>query len=306
MNKRIVNVARHEVNLEEAYERVKGDWAGLAEDQLLKVNLDIAGAVKTMLGALPEVKAQRDRLAALPAFDVAAFDKLEDYVLALSCVQAQYVMATQPPDDLAELNASAIALRERLTLDAKALVNRGLFDARKMAALSGNTGYRNVGTDLQSLGLALKAVWSDIQGKSGIELEELTAATQIGTSLQRIAGVREQAPVILASLVEERMRAFTLVIKVWEEARAGIIYVRRAQEDADSIAPNLYTGKALRTKASEPDEAVVDGGGTPAVGTPAAGAPAVGASSGGTSPFSGTSGAALTSAEISKKGPFVS
>jgi hypothetical protein len=304
MKNQFVNVASNEVVAKEAYARVKAEWAALEADQLLRVNLDIPIAAQTILGALPEVKAFRERIVKeLSSFDVVKFDKLEDYVLALVSIHSRYVMATQPPDDLAELSVAASALRERLTSDAKTLSLRGLFDGRKVEALKGSTGYRNVGLDLQSLSEELEAVWPQIVGKCGTTAEELKAASQMATRLLRVVGVRDQAPVVLAAMVEERMRAFTVVIKVWEEARAAIGYLRRDQEDLESIAPNLYTGKALRTKASEPEVS-----GNPATGTPSTGTPAGGGSST-SSPATGGStstGAPLTSAEISKKGPFVS
>jgi hypothetical protein len=300
--KPIVNVASNEVFAKSAYERCKADWAKLEADQLIQVNLDIPIAAQTILGALPEVKAFRDRFVSdLPSFDLVEFDRLEDYVLALVFVHARYVMATQPPDDLAELSASASALRERLASDARTLSLRGLFDPRKVAALKGSQGYRNVGLDLQSLSAELESIWSQIDGKCATTREELDAAAQMAVRLLRVVGVRDQAPVVLAGMVEERMRAFTLVIKVWDEARAAVGYLRRIQEDVESIAPNLYTGKALRKKASDPVDDVTEGGGTVVVTpvVPVPGVPSTAASgTGGTAP-------AVTSPELSRRGPFV-
>jgi hypothetical protein len=60
--------------VKDAYGRVKGDWAVLAADQLLKVNLGLQVASQTILGALPEIKGLRERIVKnLPAFDVAQF-----------------------------------------------------------------------------------------------------------------------------------------------------------------------------------------------------------------------------------------
>jgi hypothetical protein len=240
----------------------------------------------------------------LPTLNVASFDKLEDYVLALVVVNSAYVMATQPPDDLAELTAEATRLRERLTADVKTLSLRGRFDARKVAALKGGQGYRNIGMDLQSISQELEAIWPAVQGKCATTTEELAAATQMATRLLRVVGVRDQSPAVLSDLVEERMRAFTQVIEVYEEARAAVAFLRREHGDADSIAPNLYTGKGLRKKASERDDDDDDAGGTgtaPATVTPAT--PSTPSASGvsGTVPAVSPS----TSAQISAKGPFV-
>lgn len=52
-------------------------------------------------------------------------------------------MASQPPDDLAELTAASNARRERLTAEVRTLAFRGLFAPRKVEGLKGGQGYRN-------------------------------------------------------------------------------------------------------------------------------------------------------------------
>src|SRR5882672_12328563 len=75
MNSNVINVASDETLVKDAYGRVKGDWAVLAADQLLQVNLDVQVASQTILGALPEIKALRERMVKeLSAFNVTQFD----------------------------------------------------------------------------------------------------------------------------------------------------------------------------------------------------------------------------------------
>lgn len=249
----VVNLASNEALVKEAYGRVKADWASLDADQLLQVNLDLQLALQTILGAWPEIKALRDQIGQeLPAFDVARFDKLEDYALALMYVQARYVMATKPPDDLLELVAEAARLRDRLYADAHALMQRALFDSRKLEGLKGGNGYKNLASDLQALATELEAILPTIQGKAGTTTEELQAATQMATRLTRIVGVREQSPAVMAALTDERLRAFTQVIKTYEDARAAVGFLRRRQGDVDDIAPNLYSGNTKARNANEP------------------------------------------------------
>jgi hypothetical protein len=253
----VVNLASNETLVKEAYTRVKGDWAALDTDQLLQVNLDVQLALQTVLGAWPEIKALRAKVAQeLPAFEIAQFDKLEDYVLALMYVQSRYVMATQPPDDLADLVAEAAKLRDMLQADAQALTQRGLFDERKLAGLKGGNGYKNLAQDLQALANELEAALPNIQGKSALSTEELQAATQMATRLTRVVGVREQSPAVLAVLAEERLRAFTQMIKTYEDARSAVGFLRRREGDAEQIAPNLYTGNARRKKVSDPEATI--------------------------------------------------
>lgn len=274
----IANLASDETLVREAYERVKGDWAELEADQLLQINLEIQLAVQTILGAWPEIKAQRARIEALSSVDMQQFDKLEDYALALIHVQARFTMASKPSDDLDELVEQANKLRDTLYADAQALVHRSLFDPRKLSTLKGGNSYRNLATDLQALASELEAIFPNIQGKAGITLEELRIATQTATRLTRVVGVREQAPVVVAALVDERLRAFTQVINAYEEARAAIGFVRRREGDANEIAPNLYTANVVPRKRSEPEPMAPVSGpafGQPPVVNPPGGAPSL-------------------------------
>jgi hypothetical protein len=60
------------------------------------------------------------------------------------------------------------------------------------------------------------------------------------------------------------------MLRTYEEARAAIGYLRRREEDAESIAPTLYPGKGKR-RSSEPELA------TPPASQPATGSAPVSA-----------------------------
>ena len=84
-------------------------------------DLDVQAAVSTVLGALPEIRAFRERIVKeVPAFDVAAFDSVEEYVLALSAAQAAFQTASAPADGLKPLAAESMKLREMLLAEARA------------------------------------------------------------------------------------------------------------------------------------------------------------------------------------------
>jgi hypothetical protein len=189
----IDNLASGEKLAAEAFARVAPDMAALPVEELTQVNLDLQQATGTILGVLPEVAALRERMVKeLPAFDIAQFDKLEDYTLALRFAHAAFQTATLPPDDLTELSAEAVALRARLLADATALSLHALLDARKLDQLKGANGIKNVAQDLQMLSQIMQESWPQIQGKSATMAEDLQTASRIGTRLTRIVGLREQ------------------------------------------------------------------------------------------------------------------
>jgi hypothetical protein len=236
-----------------AYERVKTDLAAIKPEEFIQINLDIPSAVSTIIGVLPEVKALRPRFEKeLPTFDLASFDKLEDYAWALSYAQTLYLTATQPPDDLAELGPAATQLRERLLADARSLAHYGLVDSGQLAELKGANGTKNVAQDLQILAIALQANWANIEGKAPTVAADLDTALRMSARLMRIVGLREQGPAQLAAATDQRLRAFTLVLNTYDDVRRAVGYLRAHEGDADSIAPALHPGRPRRKPAEPP------------------------------------------------------
>jgi hypothetical protein len=245
-----------EALFDESYARVKADLDALKPEELLQVNLDVTAAVTSTLGLLPEVKALREQIVKeLPSFDIAAFDKLEDYALALSFANTTYLAATQPPDDLLGLNEEAGKMHDRLLADAKALAAHGLLDGGQLAQLVGGNGYKPLAQDLQLLSQIMRVSWNKIENKSATTADDLKAAAQMSVRLMRIVGLREQGPALLAAATDQRLRAFTRFITVYEDARRAVGYLRARQGDADTIAPSLYPGRP-RKRASQTEPAV--------------------------------------------------
>jgi hypothetical protein len=126
------------------------------------------------------------------------------------------------------------------------------------------------------LSKVMQDAWPQIQGKSATTADDLKTANQMSTRLMRIVGVREQSLAIVAAASETRLRAFTQLIRVYEDARRAVTYLRAAEGDADTIAPSLYPGRPRRRTTDTVTAAPTDPQ-TPVAGassTPAA--PAVG------------------------------
>lgn len=295
----ITNSLDDEKLVEDGYERVKAELAALDPKDLVQVNLEVTAAIMTTLGVIPEVKALRPQIAKdLPNFDLASFDKLEDYTLALHFAQTAYLTATQPPDDLAELTEESKKVRDQLEKDALALAGRGLVDANRVAQLKGGLSYKNVAQDLQILSDVLKASWANIQSKTAITMDDLNKASKLSLRLMRVVGLREQGPAILAAAVDIRLRAFTRFISVYEDARRAVGYLRAPYGDADTIAPSLYPGRPRRRNTEDTaTDPVAPVGTTPGATVPAVpGAPAA----------LGTPAPGTNTALVSKVGPFAS
>lgn len=226
-----------------AFERRLGEIKAVREEDLLTVNLDVHGAVATVLGALPEILALRNEISKLPQVDVSVVDSLEDYAMAAGEANSRYATAIAPQEDILALNEEALKLRETLRSDATALAHRGLIDPARLTAFKGLIGYKNVAFELIDWANLIQDCWARIQGKTALTPEELAHAKSVGERLVRAAGLREQGPAVVVEAARIRQQAFTLLVKAYDEVRRGVVFLRWKERDADRIALSLYAGK---------------------------------------------------------------
>ncbi|HEX7477387.1 MAG TPA: hypothetical protein VF331_06245 [Polyangiales bacterium] len=227
----------------EAYERALPDMAALPENELVIINLDIPSAVATTLGAWQEIAPLREQVMGLHDFDVTRFDKLETYALAAWQAHSMYVAASTPVAQIQELGDKAAASREQLLSDAVALAKRGLIDGERLKELKGPIGYKNVAVDIGVLVTLLRERWAVVSSKTALSSDELDAAETLADELITAVGQREQAPLVVAAATDNRQRAFSLLVKTYDQARRAVSYLRWNKDDIDSIAPSLYAGR---------------------------------------------------------------
>lgn len=232
----------------EAYESIAAELKALPPEAVLPINIDVSSAVAMAFGALPALVTFRDQLKALPDFDVARFDKLETYALALSHAHGLYQIASQPPDDLKALQEEGSAQRELLFKDVTAAIARGVIPADAIDDLRGANGYKNTANDLRVLVAVLRNHWAALGGRGFTTEEELNYAGKLSSHILRVFGVREHGATSLAEVNDMRQRAYSLFVKTYDEARQGIIYLRRRAGDADRIAPSLFGGRNVTRK----------------------------------------------------------
>jgi hypothetical protein len=266
----------------DGFKRVEAEIRALPEAELVPVNIDVQGAVTTVLGALPELSALRPELVELKDFDLASFDKLRDYSLALGYTHAMYRVAAGPSDSLTALATELTELRDMLEADATALAKRGILDEAQVSKLRDGSGYKNIAFEVVGLVGLLRDRWDAIQGRSAISETELEHAGQLAQELVTKLGVREQAPAVAGAAAVLRQRAFTLFANTYDEVRRAVSYLRWHENDVDEIAPSLFAGRGGRGAPPDPATDSTVPYGTPIVTPPAApvapttAAPAVG------------------------------
>jgi hypothetical protein len=226
-----------------AYEQVLPELIAFPESELVTINLDVPTAATTAIGAWPEMSTFREQVKTLPGFDVAAFDKLEVYALAAVHAHGQFVAASTPAVPLPELAERALAARELLLSDATALAKRGLVNGERLKELKGPQGYRNIAIDIVVLDALFKERWAVIASKTALTSAELAAAVKVADDLVTAIGQREQAPVVVTVATDYRQRAFSLLVRAYDQARRAIGFLRWDKGDLEDIAPSLYAGR---------------------------------------------------------------
>ena len=257
----------------DAFARLEAEMAALEEKDLVPINIDVPSAVTTSFGVLPKLREHRKGLETIgAAFDLERLDKLEDYTMALSHAHARYWASMAPPDDLAPVYEEASDLRELLQSDMNSLVRRGLLPQDSLDDLTGNTGYKNVATDLQILSIVLEENWAKIEGKTAIEKKEVEHGAKLAARILRVVGKREQSPATAAVAADQRSRAFALFLRAYDDARRAIIFLRWHAGDADTIAPSLFSGRG-NTKKKGQQDAPAPAGVATSVSAPVTGGP---------------------------------
>jgi hypothetical protein len=228
------------------FKRVEAEVRALPEDGLEPINLDVPTTVTTVLGAWPEILALRAQVVALPNFDVGRFDKLRDYALALAHTHGVYRGLAAAPDGVVKLAEQLANTRDMLFADAMALAKRGVFDEARVAKLRSGPGYKNLAFDIVGLVQILRERWTDIANRTGVQQAELDQAAQLAQRLVTLVGLKEQQPVAANEVTLLRQQAFSLLIKTYNEVRRAISFLRWHEQDVDSIAPSLWSGRGAR------------------------------------------------------------
>ena len=235
----------------DAYQTLLEEMRAVPADKLTIVNLDIPTAVTTVLGALPQIRAIRAQVVAtMPQFDIARFDKLEAYTLAVGYANSLYLAASQPSESIEALAEAGGTMRDLLVAEATTLAQRRLIDGQRLKELKGANGYRNLAVDLFTLAAMVRDVWPTLGGKTTLQLTELDQAETLADKLLTAVGQREQGPAVIATSAENRQRAFTLFISAYDNVRRVVTFLRWHEDDVDEIAPSLY-GKGTRRKSHD-------------------------------------------------------
>lgn len=230
-------------------ERGRRAWASVREElealpraSLAVVNLDVPAAVGRALAHAPAICALRAPIAsALPLQPLADLDLLETYAFAAWFAHVR-CLGERPARGRA-LFDEAIARRRELREACAALARKGLLDRGRLSACRGRLRTADVATELVALCSLLAERWDAIARRTALERADVAAACSVG---HRLLLALEARPDDAA--FEARARAFTRFVQAYDACRRAVAVVRRADGDADRIAPSLYVRRTSRRR----------------------------------------------------------
>jgi len=151
------------------------------------------------------------------------------------------------------LNAATTA-RDIALAEANTLVKRGLLPAQVLGGLKSGNGYRNLAADLFTLSETMKSHWNAVSSRTSMTREELDRLEDLADEMNQALGIREQMPELQAAAARDRQAAYTLFIAAYSELRAAIAYIRRRENDVETIMPSLYARRSSGKKKPAIDE----------------------------------------------------
>lgn len=226
----------------DAYQQTLTEMRALPEAEVLQVNLNVGLCVSTTLGCLEKVRAMQGRIATLPCTDLKAVNSLERYALALAQAQALVGASGRSELSVSDLYRQARLKRDVFRLDLRSLAQHGVLSQPAPRPKPGSRGYHGVAFELMSLVAFLRHEWPNVAGKTLVTEQHLREAetlchlllTSVGEEAQKAA--REQR----AEQLMLRDRAFTLLMKAYEETRRAVAYLLWDEDQGSAVLPSLY------------------------------------------------------------------
>jgi hypothetical protein len=224
---------------EQAFNDAKEEIDAVTE--LASMAVDVVAAAIIVMGAIPHIMALRSEIAELPGHIERKVDKLETYVLAVWHANALSAPPPGPERTMKKLLEEAWPLRELLLVSADALVLKGHFSREWIKPIRDGKGSEDLANDLLALYALFTREWTRIGGKTSVESTDVARAAALGAEILRGIGARVvEGPVDREKALDDRARAFTLLVNTYEECRRAIAFIRWHEGDLELIAPSPY------------------------------------------------------------------
>jgi hypothetical protein len=240
--------------LREALEATREEALALDRDALVMINVEIPQATITVRGCLEALQRLRPEVAgAFNTLDLAQYDKIERYTLALMQAHSEYLATARPAAPAPLLTQQLKVLRLVLLSDLGAVVQRKLIDGSHLDGLRGSNGSKNTATDVLTMCALVRDKWSVLEGRTAITMRDVEHAEVLADELHAALARIAQADGAVAAAAELRLRVYTLFFNAYGQARRAIAFLRWSEGDADELAPSLLAGRQKRKAKPKPE-----------------------------------------------------
>jgi hypothetical protein len=239
-----------------AFNRRLHEFKALSANELIHVNLDVQDAISRGFTAVSIIRDNRQQLeAGVADLKLALVDALEDYTLALSYAETEYLVKTRPRVITPEMQLQGKTLRQMMLVDVKAMIVHGRLNPDKLRGLKRCIGFINLAADLKLLAHVLKGCGAVREDGVLTSPAQIQHAEALADEIYRAGGRNRVRDEEALAVIEQRDRVFTLFVRSYGEARAGVLFLRRGDKEIERKFPALWIGRRRRPQKPGASEA---------------------------------------------------
>lgn len=241
-----------------AYAKVQPEIDAMSPVGLRRVTVAVPAAITIGLGALPNIEArQEDFRRELPSYDYERASRLREYAYAALHAHHRAALSAEGEARLRSLLDEAGPLRESLLRTAELHAYGGDLDTDVVANIRRGTGHIDTANDLAQLPLLFRGARDKLTGRTPVTEAQLVRAAELSNELLDALGKRRvgtDGAALPSKEEEDRLKAFWLFHRVYDESRRAMAYLRWHEGDADLLVPSLFVGRRRRSSSDEPGD----------------------------------------------------
>ena len=232
-----------------AIDAMKAELDALDVDKIGIFNLDTTFAVTTAIRAHAAIEAHLPALTRLYDFDRRHVDNLKTYAHALIHANAQVIAHSPETSNFDALAVQARSLREEFLIVSDLLVSRGLVKKSTIDKIREGQGNLDLISDVSALLVIAKAH----EDGNLVRHEDVALATRLVAELPPAYAQHTGKDPKLEPLLQLRRAIGAVFSFAYSEIVHALRYVRRAHDDADTIAPSIYVPRGAAKKSADAD-----------------------------------------------------
>lgn len=236
-----------ELSFFQALESRRAHLEALDLKELRSVRLNPRVLQLRAIGAAHRLERFRDALIA--QFGDSAAELLDSLVPAARAVAEADARLRGTPKrrNIKPIHAALVAKHTLLLADARSLVARGLLPAEVVRRAGDARGYRSAVRSVMLLDSVFRRHWAQIEHVTPTTRADLQTAGRLVAELAEAAATDGPTPE-RAAAADLRRRAIADAVRIYDQLRRQMTYLRWHEDDVDTLVPSLFAGRGGRKK----------------------------------------------------------